>query len=208
MVDRARQQIPRFVFGLILSRRYLKRGIPRLSWRNFLEWNNNRVSGAFWEEGILSVRWGIQSRQRSSRDTLNFIKKATSIRNNWIYCKKVLPGRAEFFILGTLTFVLIEAFSIVEPGYTERVKESDVPDTSSPSLEQVKQGKALYEGVARCIHCHGQTALRRPLTSQELFSIIKNGVPGTSHMPFRYLLSDEEIWAIVHYQLHGLHEWL
>jgi hypothetical protein len=28
-------------------------------------------------------------------------------------------------------------------------------------------------------------------------------VPGTSHIAFKHILSDEEIWAIVHYQLHS-----
>lgn len=103
---------------------------------------------------------------------------------------------------GTLAFVLILAFSIVEPGHTGTIQKGDQPDALPPSVEQLQQGKALYEGLARCMHCHGQIAVRRPLSKQELFSIIKLGVPGTSHMPFKHLLSDEEIWAIVYYQLH------
>lgn len=98
--------------------------------------------------------------------------------------------------------MLILAFTTAEFGDTKTAKESERSHDSAPSLEHIQQGKALYEGLARCIHCHGQTSVRRPLTKEELFSIIKNGVPGTSHMPFRYLLSDEEIWAIVQYQLH------
>ena len=101
----------------------------------------------------------------------------------------------------TLAFVLMVAFSIVEPGHTNTAQEIDRPNPPAPSLDRIQEGKALYEGLARCIHCHGQTALRRSLTRQELFSIIKFGVPGTSHMPFTYLLSDEQIWAIVEYQL-------
>jgi mono/diheme cytochrome c family protein len=101
----------------------------------------------------------------------------------------------------TLAFVLMAAFSLVEPGHTNTAQEIDRPNPSAPSLERIRQGKNLYEGLARCVHCHGQTALRRPLTRQELFSIIKFGVPGTSHMPFTYLLSDEQIWTIVQYQL-------
>lgn len=104
----------------------------------------------------------------------------------------------------TLIFTLILAISIVEISHTKTAKESDRPHASPPSLEHIQQGEALYEGIARCIHCHGQTALRRPLTRQELFSIIKFGVPGTSHMPFKHLLSDEEIWAIVEYQLNDI----
>jgi len=105
-------------------------------------------------------------------------------------------------IVRALIFALILAFPTAEFGQTKTAKESDRPHASPLFLEHIQEGKALYEGLARCIHCHGQTALRRPLTKQELFSIIKNGVPGTSHMPFKHLLSDEEIWAIVQYQLH------
>ncbi len=105
---------------------------------------------------------------------------------------------------GTLAFVLIMAFSIVEPGHPETIQKGDQPEVLPPSVERLQQGKALYDGLARCLHCHGQTAVRRPLTNQELFSIIKLGVPGTSHMPFMYLLSDEQIWAIVQYQLNDI----
>lgn len=105
---------------------------------------------------------------------------------------------------GTLAFVLIMAFSIGEPGHTGTIQKGDQPDALPPSVERIQQGKALYEGLGRCIHCHGQTALRRPLTGQELFSIIQLGVPGTSHIPFMFLLSDEQIWAIVDYQLHDI----
>jgi len=102
----------------------------------------------------------------------------------------------------TLIFMLILAFTTAEFGYTKTAKESERPHASPPFLEHIQQGKALYEGLARCIHCHGQTAVRRSLSKEELFFIIKDGVPGTSHMPFQYLLSDEEIWSIVQYQLH------
>jgi len=101
----------------------------------------------------------------------------------------------------TLIFTLILAVSIAEFGHTKTAKDSDRSHDTPPSLENIQQGKTLYEGLARCIHCHGQAALRRSLTKQELFSIIKFGVPGTSHMPFKHLLSDEKIWAIVEYQL-------
>lgn len=104
----------------------------------------------------------------------------------------------------TLAFVLIMAFSIVEPVHSVTAQKSDEPQALPPSVERFQLGKALYEGLARCMHCHGRTAVRRPLTKQELFSIIKLGVPGTSHMPFMYLLSDEQIWAIVDYQLNDI----
>ena len=102
----------------------------------------------------------------------------------------------------TLIFALILVISTAEFSYTQTAKESERSHDGPASLEHIQQGKALYEGLARCIHCHGQTAVRRPLTKEELFFIIKDGVPGTSHMPFQYLLSDEEIWSIVQYQLH------
>jgi len=111
-------------------------------------------------------------------------------------------GEGSNLYWATPVFVFVVAFLLAEPGHTKIAKEDELPHASPPSVEQLKQGKTLYEGLARCIHCHGQTALRRPLTKQELFSVIKFGVPGTSHMPFKYLLSDEEIWAIVQYQLH------
>lgn len=70
-----------------------------------------------------------------------------------------------------------------------------------PTHEMIQQGQRLYEGKARCQGCHGRIALRRSLSEDALFSVIKFGVPGTAHFPFQYLLSDEEIWAIVHFQL-------
>ncbi|WP_454062049.1 c-type cytochrome [Candidatus Nitrospira salsa] len=116
------------------------------------------------------------------------------------------------FFLGTLPFAMILVFFITELGHTKTEKEGGsqspksprghkVPKASSPSMEQITQGKTLYEGRARCVHCHGHKAVRRELTDQELFSIIKFGVPGTSHIAFKYLLSDEEVWSIVYYQL-------
>ena len=108
-------------------------------------------------------------------------------------------GQNGFGVMPAL--VVMVAFCIVEPGNTTTAQEIERPSPSAPSLERIQQGKGLYEGLARCVHCHGQTALRRPLTRQELFSIIKFGVPGTSHMPFTYLLSDGQIWAIIQYQL-------
>ena len=125
------------------------------------------------------------------------------LENSWIKLIKD-GGVGPNLYWVTLALVFIVAFPIVEPGHTEIAGNSEISDASPLSREQVQQGKTLYEGLARCIHCHGQTALRRPLTQQELFSVIKFGVPGTSHMPFRYLLSDEEIWTIVQYQLRDI----
>lgn len=113
------------------------------------------------------------------------------------------------FNLATLTVVTIFIFSITGLGHTQSTEEGNRKsqgyqgkvEATQPSLEQIQQGKALYEGLARCVHCHGQKALRRLLSYQELFSIIKFGVPGTSHIPFQRLLSDEEIWSIVYFQL-------
>ena len=125
------------------------------------------------------------------------------LKNSWIRLTKDGGVRRNHYRV-TLVLVVIAAFSIADPGHTELAGKSEISDDSPLSREQLKQGKALYEGLARCIHCHGETALRRPLTKQELFSVIKFGVPGTSHMPFQYLLSDEEIWSIVQYQLQDL----
>ena len=66
------------------------------------------------------------------------------------------------WIVRILIFMLILDVSLAEFGYTKTAKESDRPHASPPSLEHIQEGKALYEGLARCIHCHGQTALRRP----------------------------------------------
>jgi hypothetical protein len=122
------------------------------------------------------------------------------LENSWKKCTED-GGVGKNLCWGTLTFVLIVVFLIAEPGHTKIAKEGHRPIAPAPSRDHHQRGKALYEGLARCIHCHGSNALRRPLTKQELFSIIKLGVPGTSHMPFKYLLSDEEIWSIVNYQL-------
>lgn len=105
---------------------------------------------------------------------------------------------------GTLAFVLIMTLSIVEPVHSGTAQKSDESQALPPSVERLQRGKALYEELARCMDCHGRTAVRRSLTKQELFSIIKLGVPGTSHMPFKHLLSDEQIWAIVDYQLNEI----
>jgi hypothetical protein len=104
----------------------------------------------------------------------------------------------------TCIIFLILTFSLAEFGHTTSPKKGDIPPASSPSGENIQRGKALYKGLARCVHCHGSAALRRPLTATELFSVIKFGVPGTSHIPYQHLLSDDEIWAIVEYQLHGI----
>ncbi|MDH5574986.1 MAG: cytochrome c, partial [Nitrospirota bacterium] len=88
-------------------------------------------------------------------------------------------------MLRTQIFIVILAFTAPEFGYTQAATERERSRDSPASLERIQQGKALYEGLARCIHCHGQTAMRRPLSKEELFAIIKNGVPGTSHMPFQ-----------------------
>ncbi|WP_420888066.1 c-type cytochrome [Candidatus Nitronereus thalassa] len=113
------------------------------------------------------------------------------------------------FNVAALIIVTTLAFSLTEIGRAETPLsvdgQSPRPQSGSSepptSREQITQGKALYEGRARCVHCHGRNAMRRPITKQELFSIIKFGVPGTSHIPFTHLLSDEEIWSIVYFQL-------
>ncbi len=43
---------------------------------------------------------------------------------------------------GTLNFVLIMAYSIVEPGHTGTIQKGDLPDALTPSVERIQQGKA------------------------------------------------------------------
>jgi mono/diheme cytochrome c family protein len=105
---------------------------------------------------------------------------------------------------------------------------SPLPD----SPETVEKGKALYEGKATCMSCHGQGGAGdgplaaslnpaprnfhhhgfwRHRTEGELFWVIKYGIPGTAMMGFDGQLTDEEIWAIIQYEHsfsdgHGHHE--
>ena len=90
-----------------------------------------------------------------------------------------------------------------------------------PSAELQAKGKALSEGKATCLNCHGQSgAGDGPLAASlnpsprnfhhhgfwrhrsegEVFWVIKYGVPGTAMIGFGDQLTDEEIWAIIQYE--------
>ena len=91
----------------------------------------------------------------------------------------------------------------------------------SDSTEVVKRGKELYEGRGTCFNCHGTDGggngpaaaklnpaprnfrhhgFWRHRTEGELFWVIKYGSPGTAMIGFGSLLSDEEIWSLIHYE--------
>ncbi len=94
---------------------------------------------------------------------------------------------------------------------------SPLPD----SPETIEKGKALYHGKGTCFSCHGQEGrgdgpvasqltpsprnfqhhgFWRHRTEGEIFWVIKHGSPGTSMIGFAGQLTDEEIWAIIHYE--------
>jgi mono/diheme cytochrome c family protein len=89
------------------------------------------------------------------------------------------------------------------------------------SAEIQAKGKALYEGKATCMSCHGQSgAGNGPLaasmnpaprnfhhhgfwrhrTEGELFWVVKYGISATAMIGFGDQLTDEEIWAIIQYE--------
>ena len=89
------------------------------------------------------------------------------------------------------------------------------------SAEVQAKGKALYEGKATCMSCHGQSGAGdgplaaslnpaprnfhhhgfwRHRTEGELLWVIKYGIPGTAMIGFGGVLTDEEIWAIIQYE--------
>ncbi len=89
------------------------------------------------------------------------------------------------------------------------------------SPDTVAQGKALYEGKAICVTCHGvagygdgpagaglspaprnfhHRGFWRHRSEGELFWVVKHGIPGTGMPAFGAQLSDEEIWALLRYE--------
>jgi mono/diheme cytochrome c family protein len=96
-----------------------------------------------------------------------------------------------------------------------------VTNPFSPTAERIEKGKALYEGKAFCLVCHGRDGkglpadleLRGPLprnftdkewqrarTDGELMWILRNGSPGTAMAPFIPLvLTEEEAWQVLLY---------
>ena len=94
---------------------------------------------------------------------------------------------------------------------------SPLPD----SPETVEKGKALYNGKGTCFNCHGKDGsgngmaaigltpsprdfrhhgFWRHRTEGEIFWVIKHGSRGTAMIGFGDQLTDEEIWAIIHYE--------
>lgn len=97
-----------------------------------------------------------------------------------------------------------------------RALTSPLPDAP----ETVERGKALYEGKGACLNCHGPTGggdgplaasldpsprnfqhhgFWRHRAEGEVFWVIKHWSPGTAMIGFDGQLTDEEIWAVVHY---------
>lgn len=89
------------------------------------------------------------------------------------------------------------------------------------SPETVEKGKTLYHGKGTCVSCHGaegggngpaavglnpaprnfrHRGFWRHRTDGELFWIIKHRSPGTGMVGFSGLLSDDEMWSLVHYE--------
>jgi uncharacterized membrane protein YkoI/mono/diheme cytochrome c family protein len=90
-----------------------------------------------------------------------------------------------------------------------------------PSPDVVEKGKVIYEGKGTCVNCHGASGhgdgpagavlnppprvfrshgFWRHRSEGEIFWVIKHGVPGTGMIPFGGLLTDEEIWTVMHYE--------
>ena len=89
------------------------------------------------------------------------------------------------------------------------------------SPEVIEQGKAVYNGKGGCVTCHGidgdgkgpaaasmnpsprnfqHHGFWRHRTEGEVFWAIKYGSPGTAMIAFGSVLSDNEIWALIHYE--------
>jgi len=98
-----------------------------------------------------------------------------------------------------------------------RALTNPLPD----SPEVLEQGQALYNGKGTCFSCHGtggagdgpaaasldpsprnfrHHGFWRHRTEGEIFWVIKHGSPGTAMIGFQGVLSDEEIWSIIHYE--------
>jgi len=91
----------------------------------------------------------------------------------------------------------------------------------SNTPEVIEKGKSVYNGKGGCVTCHGvdgdgkgpgavnmnpsprnfqHHGFWRHRTEGELFWVIKHGSPGTAMIAFGSVLSDEEIWALIHYE--------
>lgn len=91
----------------------------------------------------------------------------------------------------------------------------------SNTSEVIENGKSVYNGKGGCVTCHGidgdgkgpaaasmnpsprnfqHHGFWRHRTEGEVFWAIKYGSPGTAMIAFGSVLSDNEIWALVHYE--------
>ena len=91
----------------------------------------------------------------------------------------------------------------------------------SNTPEVIEKGKSVYTGKGGCVTCHGiagdgkgpgavnmnpsprnfqHHGFWRHRTEGELFWAIKHGSPGTAMVAFGSVLSDDEIWALIHYE--------
>jgi mono/diheme cytochrome c family protein len=91
----------------------------------------------------------------------------------------------------------------------------------SNTPEVIETGKSLYNGKGGCVTCHGidgdgkgpgaasmnpsprnfqHHGFWRHRTEGEVFWAIKYGSPGTAMIAFGSVLSDNEIWALIHYE--------
>lgn len=90
----------------------------------------------------------------------------------------------------------------------------------SNTPEVIEKGKSVYTGKGGCLTCHGidgdgkgpaaasmnpsprnfhHHGFWRHRTDGEVFWAIKYGSPGTAMVAFGSVLSDNEIWALIHY---------
>ena len=107
----------------------------------------------------------------------------------------------------------------------DQIEEARMWTNPLPATEEnIGKGKALFQGKAFCVTCHGKDgkglggdiapeSLKGPLprnftdkawqaarSDGELFWILKNGSPGTAMAPFIPLvLTEEEAWQVLRY---------
>ena len=91
----------------------------------------------------------------------------------------------------------------------------------SNTSEVIENGKSVYNGKGGCVTCHGidgdgkgpaaasmnpaprnfqHHGFWRHRSEGEVFWAIKYGSPGTAMIAFGSVLSDNEIWALIHYE--------
>ena len=132
------------------------------------------------------------------------------------------------FALFVVTVVLASSAAAAEqPMMQPRVPADQLAEAralNSPlpaAPEIIEKGNVLYNGKGGCVTCHGADGdgkgpaaaglnpsprdfrhhgFWRHRTEGELFWVIKHGSPGTSMIGFRQVLSDEEIWTLIHYE--------